>query len=122
MSNLCLVFGDASTWCDGDEICDATDDPRDATCVECLRRAASYGAAAAMRYAAVEAGASRDPELVRERDDALRRVDAINEALEAQRAFFCHACRRLLGLPRRALHAGTLSWCENCAPHGKAHA
>lgn len=45
---------DVIQWCDEDGG-DSTEDPRDATCPECLRRAASYGAAAAMRYAAVEA-------------------------------------------------------------------
>lgn len=105
----------ADHWCglDGDN----TDDPRDATCTECLRIAAAYGAAAAMRYAAVEAGATRDPELVRERDEAIRRVDAINDALEVQRAFFCTGCLRLFRVERRGLNVNSTSWCDECAPH-----
>ncbi len=110
---LHLIFG-AEVWCD--EGAECTDDPRDATCVECLKRAASYGAAAAMRYAAVEAGAKRDPELVQERDEAIRRVDAINDALEGQGAFFCTDCMKLFRVDRRGLNAGKLSWCVHCAP------
>lgn len=112
MSHLII---NADTWCGGDG--DNTDDPRDATCAECLRIAAAYGAAAAMRYAAVEAGATRDPELVRERDEAIRRVDAINNALEEQRAFFCTGCLRLFKTTDRALNVNSVSWCYSCAPH-----
>ena len=117
MSTLHLHFAGV-TWCDADDdICDATEDPRDATCTDCLRRAASFGAAAAMRYAAVEAGASRDPELVRERDEAIRRVDAINNALEGQKAFFCVGCLKLFRVDKRALNVNATSWCAGCAPH-----
>lgn len=113
-----LVFGGV-IWCpvDGDEQIEATDDPRDAGCSECLRAAAAYGAAAAMRCAAVEAGGTRDPELVRERDDALRRLNAINDALEGQRAFFCNDCLKLFSVGDRALSAGQMSWCKQCTPH-----
>lgn len=104
-------------WCDDDSD-DLTDDPRDATCSACLKRAASYGAAAAMRYAAVEAGATQDPELVRERDEAIRRVNAVNDALETQNVFFCNDCMRLSSVEKRALTAGGVSWCRECAPHG----
>ena len=105
-------------WCDEEEIHDTCDDPRDATCVDCLKRAAAYGAAAAMRYAAVEAGATRDPELVRERDEAIRRVNAINDALEGQQAFFCVGCLKLHRIATRALNVNATSWCAACAPHG----
>lgn len=111
----CLSCADG-TWCDSDEIRDITDDPRDATCSACLNRASAYGAAAAMRYAAVEAGVTHDPELVRERDEALRRLNAMQNALEAQRAFFCHDCMQLLSVTKRALSAGSMSWCGSCAP------
>ncbi len=112
---LHLGYGD-DVWCGDDEIRDVTQDPRDATCSDCLRRAASYGAAAAMRQAAVEAGVP-DPELVRERDEAIRRVDAINNALEGQRAFFCVGCLKLHKVTDRALNINTTSWCARCAPH-----
>jgi hypothetical protein len=112
---LCLLYSHG-TWCDDDSSEDCTDDPRDATCSDCLKRAAAYGAAAAMRYAAVEAGATQDPELVRERDEAIRRVDAINNALEKQHAFFCNDCMQLCRVSDRALNAGGVSWCADCAP------
>lgn len=115
---LHLEFGGA-VWCDDPPDHESvTEDPRDATCVDCLKRAASYGAAAAMRYAAVEAGATQDPELVRERDEAIKRVDVINNALESQGAFFCTDCMRLLSVKQRGLTAGGASWCGACAPHG----
>jgi hypothetical protein len=108
------VNGDV--WCDAINYADETDDPRDATCTACLKIAAAYGAAAAMRYAAVEAGATQDPELVRERDEAIRRVDAVNNALERQGAFFCNDCMKLCRVSDRALNAGGVSWCRHCAP------
>lgn len=111
-----LAF-EGAPWCDEEDILDATEDPRESTCTECLTRAAAYGAAAAMRAAAVEAaGAVRDPELARERDEAIRRVDAINIELEKQRAFFCEGCLRLRRVEARALHVNTTSWCADCAP------
>lgn len=113
---LHLGCGD-DTWCEDDEIRDVTHDPRDATCSDCLKRAAAYGAAAAMRYAAVEAGATRDPELERERDEAMRRLNAINDALEGQRAFFCVGCMKLHKVADRALNINATSWCHSCAPH-----
>lgn len=111
-----LAVGD-TVWCDDEDGVHETDDPRDATCTDCLRRAAAYGAAAAMRYAAVEAGATRDPELVRERDEAIRRVNAINNALEFQgRAFFCAGCERIFKVDERKLNVNAVSWCGECAP------
>lgn len=109
------------TWCEADpENARTTDDPRDATCPDCLRRAASYGAAAAMRYAAVEAGVTQDPELERERDEAMRRLNAVNDALEKQSAFFCSDCMRLRNTKDRAVCANGVSWCKACAPGGTA--
>jgi hypothetical protein len=113
-----LEFG-GREWCD-----DAQDhegrleDPRDATCSDCLRRAAAYGAAAAMRYAAVEAGATQDPELVRERDDAIKRVGSINEALKLRGMFFCNDCTLLHRIQDLGLEAGGALWCKACAPYG----
>lgn len=115
-----LFVGD-DTWCDdaAGEV-EATDDPRDATCGACLQKAAAYGAAAAMRFAAVEAGASRDPELVRERDEAIRRLSAVTDALESQsRAFFCTGCLQLFPTTKRSLAVDRLSWCSTCAPPNK---
>lgn len=106
-------------WCENvseDDITDCTDDPRDATCVDCLRKASAYGAAAAMRCAAVEAGGGSDPELEKERDEALRHLNAITDALESQRAFFCNDCLKLKRVDERAMTAGKLSWCDRCAP------
>ncbi len=97
---------------------DSTSDPRKAECANCLLSAAEYGAAAAMRYAAVEAGATQDPELARERDAAIARVRAIGDALEQQNAFFCNDCMRLRSTTARGLTAGGASWCTDCAPHG----
>lgn len=116
---LHLEFGGA-LWCDEHQDYEGTtEDPRDATCSDCLKRAASFGAAAAMRYAAVEAGATQDPELVRERDEAIRRLDAVSDALEAREAFFCTDCMKLHHVSNRGLAAGTSSWCTVCAPHGE---
>ncbi len=108
-----------SWWCDSNEGVEVTDDPRDATCADCLKRAASYGAAAAMRYAAVEAGVTRDPELARERDEAIRQLTAISDALEGQHAFFCVGCMKLFRVDKRALNVNSTSWCDQCAPHNK---
>lgn len=111
-----LFFGDA-VWCpEAEDAMDVTDDPRDATCSECLKHAAEYGAAAAMRYAAVTAGVTHDPELERERDEAIKRVQAINNALEKQNAFFCNDCMKLYSTRQRGLSAGGASWCVFCAP------
>jgi tellurite resistance protein len=104
-----------TAWCENSEDEEVTDDPRDATCSACLRIAAAYGAAAAMRYAAVENGATRDPELVRERDEAIRRLNAICDALEEENAFFCHDCERMMNTCDRGLHVPPSSWCVNCA-------
>ena len=113
-----LEFGGA-IWCDdAPDHETTTEDPRDATCSDCLKRAAGYGAAAAMRYAAVEAGATQDPELARERDEAIRRVLAIGDALEKREAFFCNDCMKLQHVSSRSLVAGGTSWCNECAPHG----
>ncbi len=113
-----LEFGGA-IWCDDAQDHEgSTEDPRDATCSDCLRRASSYGAATAMRYAAVEAGATQDPELVRERDDAIRKLNLVNKLLERQNAFVCADCQELKRINDRGAHVGTVSWCNECAPHG----
>lgn len=93
----------------------ATDSPRDATCITCLKVAGEYGAAAAMRYAAVEAGVTHDPELARERDEAIRKLDTFTEAVRKQHAFFCTSCEKLFPDAALAIEAGGVSWCENCA-------
>jgi len=85
-------------WCDkrpskGEH---ATRDPLAADCPECLRRAASMGAAAAMRCAAVEAGASKDEELVQERDKAIEELTAIKNRLIESGLFECTECRAIL--------------------------
>ena len=115
-----LVFGGV-LWCDadGDEEITITEDPRDPTCLECLKRASSYGAATAMRYAAVEAGATRDPELIKERDEAMRQLNEIQRAVNRQGGFFCNACGRIRALSDRALATNDVAWCLACAPHGK---
>lgn len=109
------LFINGTNWCD-DEDGDNTDDPRDATCAACLRGAAAYGAAAAMRYAAVEAGATQDPELVRERDNAMHRLNAVNNALERQGAFFCNDCMKVYKKDDRSICVNDVSWCRHCAP------
>lgn len=115
---LHLEFG-GQIWCDEHQDHESTtEDPRDATCSDCLKRASSYGAATAMRYAAVEAGATQDPDLVCERDEAIRRLRVLSEQLERQSVFFCTGCTRLRGATDRTLIAGGLSWCSECAPHG----
>lgn len=98
-----------------DALASATNDPRDATCGGCLKVAAEYGAAAAMRYAAVEAGVAQDPELARERDEAIRKLDTFMEAVRRQHAFFCTSCEKLYPEAALAIEIGGVSWCESCA-------
>lgn len=106
-------------WCDDAQDHETiTEDPRDATCIECLRRAAAYGAAAAMRYAAVEAGATQDPELARERDEAIRRLNATNKLLDQRGAFVCYDCGGMFRADQRTVQAGFTSWCATCVPPG----
>lgn len=68
-----------------------------------------------MRYAAVRNSSPRDAEVAKERDEAMRRLNAITDALEGQRCFFCNDCLKLKGTDERALTAGKLSWCDRCA-------
>ncbi len=117
-----LEVSDGVTWCDVLRYEYATDDPRDASCVACLRTAAAYGAAAAMRYAAVENGATRDPELVRERDEAMERFNTLQDELEREGAFFCTDCKKLHQSRDRGLHVYPTSWCVDCAPHAREDA
>ncbi len=112
----------STAWCDDSEDEEVTDDPRDATCAACLRVAAAYGAAAAMRYAAVEAGATRDPELVRERDEAIRRLNKISDALEDEGVFCCQGCERMYNTHERTLHVPPSSWCGGCTSKTKERA
>ena len=112
-----IINGDP--WCDTDDFYDNIDDPREATCSNCLKIAAAYGAAAAMRYAAVEAGATRDPELVRERDAALEQVNRINRAIARQGGFYCFGCQRILARSELKIVANDVAWCTECAPHGR---
>jgi hypothetical protein len=111
----CLELG-AGPWCGDDTARDTTDNPRDATCSECLKIAAEYGAAAAMRYAAVEAGVTHDPELERERDAALETVNRINRAITRQGGFFCTSCQIIRPLQDRAVVANDVMWCRTCLP------
>jgi hypothetical protein len=103
-------------WCDVEPSSrtEDTDDPRDATCPECLRAAAAYGAAAAMRWAAVEAGATRDPELEKERDHAIAELNKLQEELKKRGAFFCTGCSCLLRVEAIGLSIGTGAWCNAC--------
>lgn len=93
----------------------ATNSPHEATCSVCLKVAAEYGAAAAMRYAAVEAGVTQDPELSRERDEAMRKLDTFIEAVRRQHAFFCTACEKLFPDSALAMEIGSVAWCGDCA-------
>jgi len=109
-------------WCDEHQDHESiTEDPRDATCGECLKCAASFGAAAAMRYAAVEAGATQDPELVKERDVAIEKLNMLTVELEAQHIFFCVGCSKLKATDVRNLRVGSMSWCGGCAPSRWTH-
>lgn len=100
--------------CEGDNGDLITEDPRDATCVDCLRRAASYGAAAAMRYAAVEETQFRDPELQQERDFAVAKLNEFRKALADVDMYVCEECCEPDGLPHAVLHVGTQHWCRDC--------
>lgn len=106
------------SWCQNVGKDGSTEDPRRATCSECLRKAAEYGAAAAMRCAAVEAGGARDPELEAERDEALRRLNTLGAELEKRGAFFCNGCDELCATRDRAVQAGFAGWCKECVPPG----
>ena len=99
-------------WCE-DPTGELTDDPRDSDCSECLREAAEYGAAAAMRCAAVESMASSDPELRQERDHALAQVAKIQKALNDVGWFWCAGCDNII----RTEDAGMLvpiRMCRGC--------
>lgn len=109
-----LVHTDCATWCDVPEYGD-TDDPLEATCTECLRAAATYGAKAAMRCAAVEAGAERDPEIAQERDEAIAALDKLRKILGDNELFPCAGCSRLFHVQHMAFHVGLTAWCEECS-------
>jgi hypothetical protein len=106
--------GPFSVWCD-EEGGEGTHDPRDSDCPSCLREAAEYGAAAAMRCAAVEALGSSDDELRAERDHALAQLTKVERSLHAIGFFFCHGCDRITN----AKDAGMLvpvRLCTTCVP------
>lgn len=92
-----------------------TADPRDSTCAECLRNAAEYGAAAAMRCAAVEAGAERDPELEKERDHAIAELNKLQEILGQNGLFACAGCSRLWHVDAAGFCVGASAWCHECS-------
>lgn len=75
-----------------------------------------------MRCAAVEAGATQDPELAKERDEAIRKLARMSDLLEGQGVFFCTSCEKLYRCADRKLNAGGLSWCDDCARGERAPA
>lgn len=107
------MWTDGATWCDqrGED----TDDVHAATCTACLREAASYGAAAAMRCAAVEAGGSTDEELIAERDNAIAELDKLRGILGQHQLFACAGCSRLFNIDLVAFHVGLMAWCPDCS-------
>ncbi len=108
-----LLVGD-DVWCESEDD-DGTRDPLAATCTACLREAASYGAAAAMRCAAVEAGAERDPEIEKERDEAIAALDRLRSILGDSELFPCAGCNRLFHVQAMGFHAGLMAWCSDCS-------
>ncbi len=114
MSVKHLHTGDPPVWCQSDDA-DATGDPFKATCTDCLREAASYGAAAAMRCAAVEADAHRDPELEKERDEAIAALDRLRGVLGENELFVCAGCQRMYHVQVMGFHAGLMAWCADCS-------
>lgn len=108
-----LAFGD-DPWCDADLIDHLVNDPRDCDCAPCLRKAAGYGALAAMRGAAVEAGAHRDPELVQERDEAVQRLDNLRAELAKRDLFPCHGCNAVMPTHCAVTTIGNTRWCFRC--------
>lgn len=113
MSHLRDSRVSARAWCGGDG--DRTEDPDVASCCECLREAASYGARCAMRCAAVEALSSTDEELAQERDHALAQVAKIQKTLNDVGWFWCTGCDNII----RTEDAGMLvpvRLCRGCAP------
>lgn len=108
------------TWCKldlGQRASEATpDDPRVADCVECLRMAASYGAAAAMRCAAVEAAEFHvDEETAAERDAAVAALTRFHMALASSGFFVCTECQMMQDLQFTGFEVGPLRWCKRCA-------
>jgi len=107
--------GTLTTWCKRVTWDEIVRDPRDSNCVDCLREAAAYGAAAAMRCAAVEAGGSSDEELVAERDHAVAELDKLRGILGQHQLFACAGCSRLFNIDLVAFHVGLMAWCPDCA-------
>jgi hypothetical protein len=102
-------------WCDADAfIKSAVNDPYDADCAECLRYAATYGAKAAMRGAAVEALPERDEEVEQERDHAIVELDKLRGILGQHDLFACAGCSRLFHVDLVRFHVGLMAWCGDC--------
>ena len=94
-----LAFGECDEegyvkhWCGLQFLIDdSATDPRDADCTSCLREAAEYGAAAAMRCAAVESIGAGDDELRQDRDHALRQLSKLERAMYSVGFFLCPSC------------------------------
>lgn len=104
---------DPRAWCNA--VDDSTDDPLEATCTDCLREAATYGAKAAMRCAAVEAGAERDPEIEKERDEAIVALDTLRKILGDNELFPCAGCSKLFHVQNMGFHVGLMAWCNECS-------
>ena len=102
-------------WCRATRADEHTSDPLEATCAACLREAATYGAKAAMRCAAVEAGAERDPEIERERDEAIAALDKMRKILGDNELFPCQSCSKLFHVQNMGFHVGLMAWCHECS-------
>lgn len=107
--------GGSEFWCGERSLADTVDDPLEATCTDCLRAAATYGAEAAMRCAAVEAGAERDPEIEKERDEAIAALDRLRSILGENELFPCQGCDRLFHVQLMSFHVGLMAWCSECS-------
>ncbi len=107
--------GDVCVWCEASGEGKVTEDPYDADCADCLREAATYGAKAAMRCAAVEAGAERDPEIAKERDEAIAALDKLCGVLGENELFVCAGCQKMYHVQGMGFHAGLMAWCSDCS-------
>lgn len=104
-----------ATWCGRITPDEDAVDPHDADCAACLREAATYGAKAAMRCAAVEAGASSDPEIAAERDAAIAELDKLRGIIGQHGLFACAGCSRLFSTDLVGFHVGLTAWCGDCS-------
>ena len=94
-------------WCGGSGGVD--DDPRVASCHACLTNAATYGAAAAMRAAAIEF--ANNTEAVKERDTIMAEIAAMREALAENDLFHCRRCQTVM---HKGFKGRTEAWCKAC--------